>query len=124
MKKFLWALWPVLIIVVIVGGLIGFAGIMIIQTQARTVDYVIDGDTLVMESGERVRISNIDAPEKGEEGYDHARILLRTLIHDKYVELERLGEDKYGRTLARVKLDGADVGEMMIELGAARRWEE
>ncbi|MBI3092422.1 MAG: thermonuclease family protein [Candidatus Tectomicrobia bacterium] len=36
--------------------------------QAATATRVIDGDTVVLESGERVRLLGIDAPERGEAG--------------------------------------------------------
>lgn len=91
----------------------------------------IDGDTYVCH-GERIRVENIDAPELhgrcvGE--IDAARaarlfaqhaldgaLLIEIKIH------ERRPRDRYGRTLARVLVDGDDLGGLMIEAGLARSY--
>jgi len=65
------------------------------------VEEVIDGDTLVIENDERVRLLNTNAPEKGEKGYEEAKKFLSTLINVT-VEMEELPPDKYGRKLARI----------------------
>ena len=38
------------------------------------------------------------------------------------VEVQALGHDRYGRTLARVSVGGRDAGDQLIRLGLARRW--
>lgn len=91
---------------------------------------VIDGDTLAVD-GERIRISNIDTPERGDGAKcwaeaalaEKARLQLVDFVNvAKTIELAREGRDRYGRTLARLKLDGHDVGEAMVESGYAARW--
>lgn len=80
---------------------------------------VIDGDTIDVR-GERVRILNIDTPERGDRARcSHERVLaerasraLRSRLRAaRDLQLQRDGRDSYGRTLAIVRLDGRDVGE-------------
>lgn len=91
---------------------------------------VIDGDTIDV-SGERIRILNIDTPERGDRARcDQERVMaeqasraLRSRVQSaRRIDLERDGLDKYGRTLALVYLDGKDVGEVLIDEGYAVRW--
>ncbi|WP_022697946.1 thermonuclease family protein [Euryhalocaulis caribicus] len=109
-----------LIALVIIGGLIAGSDIR-----------VIDGDTFeVLSTGERVRIENIDTPEVGGRSECRAERQLaalattyaESLFEGAAVEIERQGEDRYGRTLARVSVDGRDFGEEMIAGGYAVTW--
>lgn len=97
---------------------------------------VHDGDSIRLCDGERIRIANIDAPEmrgssrcdRGRGGwcdYDLAirsRDALRAFLASGNVSITRLGQDRYGRTLARVTVNGRDAGAHLIERGLARRW--
>jgi micrococcal nuclease len=60
---------------------------------------VIDGDTIVLSNGERVRFIGVDAPEVGQPGADLATHFVRELIDRKIVWLEVDGpdRDRYGR---------------------------
>ena len=65
------------------------------------VERVVDGDTFVTDTGEKVRIKNIDTPEtkhpkKGTEagGYE-AFMLARTYLYGQLVFLEGNGHDHY-----------------------------
>src|SRR3989344_996325 len=71
------------------------------QPSAVKITRVIDGDTLVTETGETIRLVNINTPEKSEFGYGEAKEFLST-FENKSVEIEFLGPDKYGRSLARI----------------------
>lgn len=94
------------------------------------VRYVTDGDTFRLTSGERIRIANIDAPEihpreakcrlEVERGKASSR-RARNLLDGKVVTFERVGRS-YNRTVARVRVDGSDLGEALIATGAARPW--
>lgn len=63
---------------------------------------VIDGDTFVLKSGERVRLLAVNAPEidvcLGKEAAD----LMTKLVLNRRVRLEEITRDDYGRTLAVV----------------------
>jgi endonuclease YncB( thermonuclease family) len=98
---------------------------------------VHDGDSIRC-GAERVRIADIDAPElpdspKCEDygarnawcdyamGY-RARDALQAFLSRGQVVIIRQGQDKYGRTLALVRVNGIDAGEYLVRLGLARRW--
>lgn len=97
---------------------------------------VHDGDSIRLCSGERIRIANIDAPEmpgspkceSGRRGWcDYAlaqrsRDALRAFVAKGEVSIQRQGQDAYGRTLARLRVNGRDAGEYLISAGLARRW--
>lgn len=100
------------------------------DNDSGVVRYVTDGDTFRLESGERIRIAGIDAPEthvgqakcaielrRGEAASEQARALL----NHKTVTFHRVGHS-YNRTVARVWVDGRDVGQALVESGAARWW--
>lgn len=67
---------------------------------------VIDGDTLELASGEKVRLIGIDTPEKDQFYYKEAKNRLKKLVEDKDVALEYDVQpaDKYGRLLGYVWL--------------------
>jgi micrococcal nuclease len=90
------------------------------------VSKVIDGDTLQLRSGERVRLIGIDAPELGDSREKAAamaresRDFLRGLAEGRDVRLE-YGHDKkdsYDRTLAYLYLrDGTFINAEIIKQG-------
>jgi micrococcal nuclease len=90
---------------------------------------VIDGDTLRY-GRERIRILGIDAPEtEGRARCNAERRLaaqatmtLTEIIMGERLEIERHGKDRFGRTLAYIRVSGADVGEMLIRAHVAVRW--
>ena len=84
---------------------------------------VIDGDTFVIEGGERVRMIGINEPELkdiyGVESKNH----LKTLIESKYVYLIKGdgtdNKDYFKRLLRYVYVDSTDINLKMIEDGFA-----
>ncbi|WFL76152.1 thermonuclease family protein [Altererythrobacter arenosus] len=87
---------------------------------------VVDGDTFWW-SGEKVRIADIDAPEVNGK-CEHERNLalesrdrLAELLGNEF-SIHREGQDKYGRTLAIVKVSGRSVGAQLVREGLARTW--
>lgn len=65
---------------------------------------VVDGDTIVLENGDRVRFLTIDAPEKSVCYGEEAKGELTRLVLGSKVELraDREGDDNYGRLLRYV----------------------
>jgi endonuclease YncB( thermonuclease family) len=61
---------------------------------------VIDGDTVELQGGEKIRLVNINTPEKNQNGYNEATNFVKQ-FENQTVQIERLGSDKYSRTLAR-----------------------
>ena len=84
---------------------------------------VVDGDTVDVGSGERVRLIGIDTPEVGQCGYAEASANLSRLVQGKTVKLTagaRDDVDHYGRLLRYVDLpDGTDAGLAQIAGGFA-----
>ncbi|MEK6927568.1 MAG: thermonuclease family protein [Nanoarchaeota archaeon] len=62
---------------------------------------VIDGDTLELEDGSKVRLLNINSPEKSNPLYKKAFLFLKE-YEGLPIKLEVTGQDKYGRRLARI----------------------
>jgi micrococcal nuclease len=89
---------------------------------------VIDGDTIIITDGQRVRYLGIDAPEKEKDGpaeflAQEAFEFNRKLVLNKNVRLEygREKKDKFDRLLAYVFLDtGLFVNGEMVKNGLAR----
>lgn len=95
--------------------------------------WVIDGDTIDdRASGVRYRLANIDAPETGDNAkcYNErrrgelARAVAIQLVRDsRLVSVRRTWRtDRYGRRVAFVMADGADIGETLMARGLARPW--
>ncbi len=82
---------------------------------------VIDGDTVDLGNGERVRLVGIDTPERGECGYEKAADALSALVLGRQVELVRSDEDRdqYDRLLRYVDVDGVDAGLELVRRGLA-----
>jgi len=94
----------------------------IISTQDKfKVVKVLDGDTIVIDTGEKVRYLGIDAPEPNDAYGTSSTKYNDGLVSDKEVKLEYDYEkiDKYGRTLAYVWVDEVLVNEKMVEEGFA-----
>jgi len=86
-----------------------------------TVTKIIDGDTVEIEGGYRVRLLEIDTPEYGENCYQEAKDRLEELLLNKKVVLEKdqTDVDKYGRCLRYVFLNGENINLEMVQEGLA-----
>lgn len=89
--------------------------------ETKVVTKVIDGDTIVVEGGDHVRLLGIDADEKGYPCYTPAKKRLEELILSREVYLESDVEDKdqYDRLLRYIFLNGENVNLKMVEEGLA-----
>ena len=74
---------------------------------------IIDGDTFMTNSGERIRLAEVDAPERGAPYSAQATEHLADLIEDKNVQVKKVAKDQYGRTIANVTVGGLDVNRGM-----------
>jgi micrococcal nuclease len=82
------------------------------------------------------RIANIEAPEmpgspkceRGRNGWCDYRLAVQSrdalqgLLASGPATINRQGQDAYGRTLARVAVNGQDAGRYLVSLGLARPW--
>ena len=83
---------------------------------------VVDGDT-IRAGAERIRLAGIDAPEKSQGRIgDEATRHLENLLCGRKIEIQRHGQDHYGRTIATVFANGEDVNHRMVRHGYARSW--
>jgi endonuclease YncB( thermonuclease family) len=106
---------------------------------------VHDGDTIRSCQGERIRLAGIDAPElRGSprcaaqqrrrlaasanppwcdfSAGESSRKALATFLRSGPVTITRTGSDRYGRTLAKLTVNGHDAGDYMVRHGFARWW--
>ncbi len=88
------------------------------------VTHVTDGDTLwvrLAAGGEpvKVRFQGIDAPEICQPGGQPSLAALKAKVLHQTIELQTSRHDDYGRVLARVRLNGDDVGAWMVLQGQA-----
>ena len=84
---------------------------------------ISDGDTLTCLTAERtqikVRLAEIDTPEKAQPYGQKSKDALAALVFGKQVTLATQTKDRYGRTVARVSAGGQDANLEMVRLGAA-----
>jgi endonuclease YncB( thermonuclease family) len=81
------------------------------------VSKVPDGDTFITQDGTKVRLANVNAPEKGKRGAPQARSDLRRLISRQQVNVEIVARDPYGRVVANVKVGNKSVNKAMRNKG-------
>jgi micrococcal nuclease len=94
------------------------------HAETATVARVIDGDTVELGDGRRVRYLMIDTPESTTDvecfGPEAAQFN-RDLVDGKDVELrfDVVREDNFGRLLAWVTVDGVEINPVFVERGYA-----
>ena len=80
------------------------------DNKTHIVSEIVDGDTIVVDKGVRVRLLGIDAPEKGKCFDNEATDKLAELVAGNELELRKdeSGEDNYGRLLRYVFVKNDD----------------
>ena len=80
---------------------------------------VLDGDTIVLESGDTIRYLCIDSPEEEEPFHDEAKWVNDSLVFGKTVRLEfdRKLKDRYGRYLGYLWLDTLLINDYLLRRG-------
>jgi micrococcal nuclease len=98
-----------------------------IDLKEGLVKYIIDGDTIILTNGEKIRYIGIDTPERGQCWYRQAKEFNRKLIGGKKIrlELDRSNRDRYQRLLRYVYVSnqgGAEkfVNFELVKAGLAR----
>lgn len=90
--------------------------------QAAEVIGIADGDTLtVLENKQsiKIRLANIDAPERAQAFGNRSRQSLSDLCFSKDARYEVQDKDRYGRLVATVYCDDINVNRKQVELGFA-----
>lgn len=102
------------------------------QKRSATETCVVDGDTLWL-NGVKIRLKDFDTPEpqsnicggQFEVSLAHrASDRLVVLLNSNAWTIEYFGKDstREKRRLATIRVDGVDVGDILIEERLARRW--
>jgi len=95
------------------------------EPEYAKVTRVIDGDTIIIDNNESVRLICMDTPERGEKGYLEAKRYLEKLILNEKVKLVKdvSNRDKYNRLLKYIYTEKGDfVNEIMVRDGYAEAY--
>jgi endonuclease YncB( thermonuclease family) len=107
--------------------LLAFAFAFAASAEPIGVARIIDGDTIELTSGERIRILNVDTPElQGARCNREFALAMRAkerlaelLAAGRPISISRQGRDRYRRALAVVTIGGEDVAALLIREGLA-----
>lgn len=84
---------------------------------------VSDGDTITVLSPalqqHRVRLAEIDAPEKAQPYGQRAKQSLSGLVYGQTVTVAVEDTDRYGRLVGQVELSGTNINALQVERGMA-----
>ena len=124
-----WGLLLSLVTLAILGGC-GGSDTPTCGPERAIVTSIIDGDTVVLQSGERIRYWFVNTPELGgsdgpecfaEEAREANRRMVDGLeVSLEYPNLEDGCRDRYDRLLALVTIDGLNVNKILVERGYAK----
>lgn len=84
---------------------------------------IADGDTITVLDADRVqhkiRLAEIDAPEKAQPFGNRSKQTLSALVYGKFVRVVDQGHDRYKRTIGRVYQGDVDVSAEQVKQGMA-----
>lgn len=98
------------------------------ETLTGVVIVVIDGDTVLFKPDHygaasraflKLRLADIDAPEKSQHHGDAATRALKTLVLKQRVEADLVATDAYGRRIGRLRKGTVDVNLELVRSGHA-----
>lgn len=87
------------------------------------VTHIVDGDTLDINDN-RIRLSLVNTPERGQKGYMEAKKFVQDICLNKKAQVDiddgqRRG-DRYGRDIGIVYCDGININEELIDKNLAK----
>ena len=92
----------------------------ILTGEVRSIE---EGDVLTLETNSKrefkVRLSDIDAPEKGQPYFDTARQALASQVNNQTVAVTLIGWDELGRLVGEVRLNGDYINAWLVGEGHA-----
>ena len=136
----MWRPWrKVLVIALVAGAVVYGREVYVISRGALTggscsVSRVVDGDTVRLfcpgTGWVKARLTGYDTPEvfspgcisEWWKGTQATWTLRKALWYAKDIQIVLGGQDRYGRRLASMRLDGVSVANLMINQGLARRY--
>ncbi|MEE9350814.1 MAG: thermonuclease family protein, partial [Thiotrichaceae bacterium] len=85
---------------------------------------IIDGDTLTVldthnKEKHKIRLEGVDAPEPRQPFAKKAKKYLSALVKNKTVCINWHKQDKFGRKIAKILIDGVDINYKMVNKGLA-----
>ncbi len=93
------------------------------KKQDAKVTEIVDGDTIHVKVGNRevvIRLYGIDAPEKKQSYGKASTAAIKKALQERNVHIVPIEQDKYGRTVAQVYLNGVSVSKLMVQHGYAK----
>jgi micrococcal nuclease len=107
---------------VIIGLLLMMGCGVVTEFEGKVVG-VADGDTVTVllqdNTSVKIRLEGIDCPEAKQDFGQKAKQATSELCYGKAVRVVKSGEDRYGRTLGFVFVDGVCVNEELLKMGMA-----
>ena len=97
--------------------------------SSEIIEKCYDGDTCTTNSGEKIRLACIDAPEiKGKNAEPikakKSKEFLNNLVLNKKVFIKRFTTDRYGRTVAELFIDDINIQKLLVNKGYANIYEK
>ena len=84
---------------------------------------IADGDTITVLTDDReevrIRLAEVDAPERGQPWGNRSRQVLSGLVFGRDVRVRQTDVDRWGRVVGQVSVGGRDVNREMVARGAA-----
>ncbi|VVB79981.1 Staphylococcal nuclease homologue [uncultured archaeon] len=94
------------------------SGNAVFEKREVNITRIVDGDTIVVNGDEKIRLLGINTPEKGEFNAEADVVFIKQL-ENKSVVVESSEKDKYGRTLGYVFYNGQLFNELILKNGLA-----
>jgi micrococcal nuclease len=91
-------------------------------TFSAKVIVVMDGDTVMaLRDGHKIkiRLANIDAPEKDQDFGKQSRDSLQEMVGRKVVRIDSHAVDQYGRIVGLISVDGRNINQEQVKRGMA-----
>ena len=95
--------------------------------ESLKVKKVVDGDTvhvLYRDEVYKIRLTEIDAPERDQPFGSNSTEFLKSLLKDGKVDVDITGTDRYGRKLGRLYYQGIDINRELVSAGYAWVYDE
>lgn len=90
------------------------------KSESVMVTNVVDGDTFDINSGERVRMYGINAPEYPNGCLaEESKTRLEELILNKKIKIINKGKDNFGRSLGMIYIDKLSINKVLVTEGLA-----
>lgn len=107
-----------MITLIVAGNYIFFADQGTVRERVEIIR-VLDGDTVELSDGRKIRLLNINTPEKG---FSYSELGKGYLLDFKDVELETEGLDRYARTLGRLYYNDVYLNLEIVRQGYAHSY--